>query len=173
MTTPLLIIDMLNDFFQQPALAARRNQLVSSTNDLIEVFRSASQPVIWIRQEFRADLTDAFLEMRKENINVVIEGTAGACILSGLDVRPNDFVIIKKRYSAFFGTKLDEVLAGIETKRLVVGGINTHACVRTTVIDAYQRDYDVIIASDCTASYDEEHHNVTKRYLDGAIAMPQ
>ena len=39
-----------------------------------------------------------------------------------------------------------------------------------TAIDAYQRDYEVLIASDCVASYDAEHHEVTKRYLDAGIA---
>ena len=39
-----------------------------------------------------------------------------------------------------------------------------------TAIDAYQRDYEVIVASDCTASYDAEHDEVTRRYLDAGIA---
>ena len=52
----------------------------------------------------------------------------------------------------------------------VVAGINTHACVCTTVVDAYQRDYEVVVAVECVASYDEEHHEMTMRYLDGAIA---
>jgi isochorismate hydrolase len=77
---------------------------------------------------------------------------------------------VKKRYSAFFGTDLEATLQQIRPDLLVVGGINTHACVRTTVIDAYQRDYDVIVATDCIASYDEAHHDMTTRYLDGSIA---
>jgi nicotinamidase-related amidase len=144
---------------------------VESTNRLIETFRAAGQPIIWIRQEFRADLSDAFMEIRQQNIRICIEGTTGATILSDLDVRPSDVVVVKKRYSAFFGTNLDDVLTGMMARTLVVAGINTHACVRTTVIDAYQRDYNVIVATDCTASYDEEHHNITKRYLDGRIAQ--
>jgi hypothetical protein len=64
---------MLNDFFQQHApLAERRDPLVSSINALAEVFRLKDQPVIWIRQEFAPDLSDAFLEMRKDNIRVTI-----------------------------------------------------------------------------------------------------
>jgi isochorismate hydrolase len=55
-------------------------------------------------------------------------------------------------------------------RRVVLAGVNTHACVRTTAIDAYQRDLDVAIALDCTASYDEEHHDVTLRYCSRTIA---
>jgi isochorismate hydrolase len=40
-----------------------------------------------------------------------------------------------------------------------------------TVIDAYQRDCNVVIASECIASYDDEHHQVTLRYLNGEMAQ--
>jgi nicotinamidase-related amidase len=75
-------------------------------------------------------------------------------------------VIIKKRYSAFFGTDFEARLVPFQPMTLVVSGVNTHACVRTTVIDAYQRDFDVVVASDCTASYDDHHHEVTRQYLN-------
>jgi isochorismate hydrolase len=39
-----------------------------------------------------------------------------------------------------------------------------------TVIDAFQRDYDVVVAAECVASSDPEHHDVTLRYIDGHIA---
>lgn len=79
-------------------------------------------------------------------------------------------MIIKKRYSAFFATPLDEILTKLQPDVLVIAGVNTHACVRMTVIDAYQRDYETIVASECTASNDEDHHEITRRYLDGGIA---
>jgi hypothetical protein len=58
----------------------------------------------------------------------------------------------------------------IRPDTLVLAGINSHACIRTTAIDAYQRDFDVVVASDCVASYDDEHHRVTVRYLESQIA---
>ena len=167
----LLIIDMLNDFFRQREhLAEQRARLVASINTLIESFRHHGQPVIWVRQEFAPDLHDAFLEMRKHNLRVTIAGTDGCEILPELDHRPDDKTVVKKRYSAFFGTDLDATLKNLHPDLLVVAGTNTHACVRTTVIDAYQRDYEVVLATECIASYDEAHHEMTKRYLDGAIA---
>jgi nicotinamidase-related amidase len=167
----LLVIDMLNDFFEQHAsLASQRPALVTSINALAEEFRRRDQPVIWIRQEFAPDLHDAFLDMRKHGLRITIAGTKGCELLSELDRRPGDQVIVKKRYSAFFGTGLDATLEGARTGTLVIAGINSHACVRTTAIDAFQRDYDVVVARDCIASYDQEHHDVTTRYLGRAIA---
>lgn len=167
----LLIIDMLDDFFRQHEhLAAQRPRLVESINTLVEAFREHGRPVIWVRQEFAPDLHDAFLDMRKHKLRVTIAGTDGCEILPELDRRPADETIVKKRYSAFYGTELETTLKRLRTEVLVVAGINTHACVRTTVIDAYQRDYEVLVATEGIASYDEAHHDITKRYLDGAIA---
>jgi nicotinamidase-related amidase len=167
----LLVIDLLNDFFSQQArLAAQRDQLIASVNRLAASFRQAQQPIVWVRQEFAPDLSDAFLRARRENHRVTIAGTDGCELLPELERHASDKVIVKKRYSAFFGTDLDETLAARRPVTLVLAGINTHACVRTTAIDAYQRDYEVIVASDCVASYDAEHHEVTKRYLDAGIA---
>jgi len=118
---------------------------------------------MWVRQEFARDLHDAFLEMRANNVSITIAGTPGCEILPELERLPHDAVLVKKRYSAFFGTDLDSLLSTIP-------GVNTHACVRMTAIDAYQRDYDVIVAAECVASSDHEHHEVTLRYLDGMIA---
>lgn len=170
-TFVFIVIDMLADYFDRlPALAAQRASLVIGINQLAASFRDAGQPVVWVRQEFKADLSDAFPDMRRRGIQVTIEGTEGSKLLPELRHLAGDYEIIKKRYSAFFGTSLETLLATLQPATLVVAGINTHACVRTTVIDAYQRDYDVIVASDCIGSYDAEHHDVTVRYLKGHLA---
>jgi len=167
----LLIVDLLNDFFERsPVLAAVRPRLVASTNALARAFRAAGQPVFWIRQEFASDLRDAFLEMRAKDIRVTIAGTTGCELLPELDRLADDPVIVKKRYSAFFGTNLDDLLGPLRPSFLVVAGVNTHACVRMTVIDAYQRDHEVVIAADCVASSDHRHHEVTVSYLEDKIA---
>jgi isochorismate hydrolase len=87
-----------------------------------------------------------------------------------LAVAPSDTVIIKKRYSAFYGTTLDHILADLRPDGLILAGINTHACIRTAAIDAYQRDWEVILAADCVDSYDQEHHEISLRYMNGKIA---
>jgi nicotinamidase-related amidase len=171
MRAVLIVVDMLNDFFERSSvLAMQRPRLVAGTNLLVGRFRSNGFPVIWVRQEFAPDLHDAFLEMRSNKVLITIAGTSGCELLPELEQSPGDPVIVKKRYSAFYGTDLDARLSNVRPDVLVIAGVNTHACVRMTAIDAYQRDYDVIVAADCVASNDPEHHDVTLRYLDGNIA---
>ncbi|WP_265519542.1 cysteine hydrolase family protein [Nitratireductor luteus] len=165
----LIIIDLLNDYLDDRD-ADQVRRLVQNTNSLISAFRRLHLPVIWVRQEFRRDLSDAFLEMRDKRIAIAIEGTPGAQLHSGLDWHSVDPTIVKKRYSAFFKTELDQMLMEFGVGELVLCGVNTHACIRTTAIDAYQRDFRVILAAECIGSYDEEHERVSLDYMNGKIA---
>jgi nicotinamidase-related amidase len=169
MTTVALVIDMQADFFANKRLDALRPGLVAHTNALTAMARDAAIPIVWIRQEFAPDLSDASLEVRRNGTRVVISGTPGAELLPELDVDAADSTILKKRYSAFFGTNLDALLEQVDCDQLIVAGVNSHACVRTTVVDAYQRDYEVILARDCIDSLDREHHEVSWRYMDGKL----
>ena len=99
-----------------------------------------------------------------------IKGTRGPPILDELVRCESDIEIVKKRYSMFYGTDLESLLRDLETSSLILAGVNSHACIRTAAIDAYQRDYPVTIARECVASKDLNHHEITMDYLDGGIA---
>jgi nicotinamidase-related amidase len=165
----LIVIDLLNDLLESWA-PVRKQNLVRSTNALVGILRRHDRPVIWVRQEFEPDMRDAFPEMRAKGIRITMRGTPGCQIAPDLEVAPADPIIIKKRYSAFYGTSLDQVLAELRPDGLILAGINTHACIRVAAIDAYQRDWQVILAADCVGSYDQEHHEVSLRYMNGKIA---
>ena len=169
MSIVTLIIDMQVDFFRKDALSRMRPALTASTNELVGAARRAASQVFWVKQEFRPDLSDAPLEIRRGRIDVVIAGTPGASLLPELDVHGSDVILVKKRYSAFFGTDLERRLKAASCSQLIVAGINTHACVRATVVDAYQRDIEVLLARDCVASHDEAHGEITWRYMDGKL----
>ena len=170
MNGAILIIDMLNDFFIDRRLSERRKELCERINDLIDWGRKNKLKIIWVRQEFKKDLSDAFLTMRKKQIHKTIEKTEGSQLLHELTPQPGDCEIVKKRYSPFYNTRLDAILKKEGIMRLILCGINTHACVRMAAIDAFQRDLEVIIAADCVASYDNEHHDISLRYLGKDIS---
>lgn len=166
----MIVVDMLQDFLKdwEPQ---QRKRLVASINELVGILRKFDRPVFWVRQEFEPDLSDAFPQMRSKGIRTTIKGTDGCQMDRELFVAPSDMVIVKKRYSAFFGTKLDETLAATQPDAIILAGINTHACIRTTAIDGYQRDWNVVLASDCIDSYDRQHHEISMRYMRERIAV--
>jgi maleamate amidohydrolase len=76
---------------------ADRSSLVDAISSLAQAFRTSEHPIIWVRQEFEADLSDAFREMRRQNIRVTIRGTQGCKIIPELGPHPDDPHVIKKR----------------------------------------------------------------------------
>ncbi len=78
----LLVIDMLNDFLDRWD-PVHRGQLVCAINELVQIMRNASRPIIWVRQEFEPDLSDAFLEMRAKKIQMVIKAPRDARSIHG------------------------------------------------------------------------------------------
>ena len=166
----LVIVDMCQDFFQEGRLLQLRPALSHSINELIKGFRDARLPVIWVRQEFEPDLSDAFLSMRTTGSRITIKGSGGELLLPELNFRNEDIEIIKKRYSAFYGTDLEQHLKRLGVTRLVLAGVNTHACIRTAAVDGFQRDLEIMIADECVNSYDQGFHDESKRYLQGRVA---
>ena len=166
----VFVIDMLNDCFCHAELDRMRAALCSSVNHLTALARAKGFPVIWVRQEFESDLSDAFLDMKRENIRMFIKGTRGPLLLDELVRDDSDIEVVKKRYSMFYGTGLDSLLPDLGVDSLILAGVNSHACIRTAAIDAYQRDLPVTIVRECVASKDLKHHEITMDYLDGGIA---
>lgn len=66
--------------------------------------------------------------------------------------RESDCVMVKPRFSAFFGTELDMVLRRLGVRTVVLAGTTTPNCVRTTCYDALSLGYNVIVLEDCTSS---------------------
>jgi len=173
MKAAVLVIDMLEDFFLSGPLSERRGRLTAATNRLVIAARDAAVPVIWVRQEFESDLSDAYLLMKDKGNRITIRGTNGCKLLSELDVSEADHEIIKKRYSAFFDTDLEYLLVSQGIEHLIMAGVNTHACIRSSAVDAYQRDYRVTIALDAVDSYDENYHVESLRYFEQSIGKLQ
>ncbi|MCK4730000.1 MAG: cysteine hydrolase [Candidatus Aenigmarchaeota archaeon] len=171
MKPAIVIIDMQNDFFQEDPLKSVKPSLVEKINELTDFARLREIPVIWVRQEYSPDLSDTNLHAKKTNRRITIRGTSGAEILSELKRDNKDAIIIKKRYSAFFRTDFDEIIQKLRLDILILAGINTHACVRTTAIDAFQRDIEVIIAKECISSWNQEHHDISLEYFEKSMSI--
>ncbi|MBU1864021.1 MAG: cysteine hydrolase [Candidatus Omnitrophica bacterium] len=166
----LIIIDVQQDFFDKERLSKNRKKLTTNINELTQFARSKNIPVIFVRQEFKEDMSDAPIPYQERGYKLTMANTKGSQLLPELVKDKTDHEIIKKRYSAFFNTDLEKLLQKIKADTLIIGGINTHACVRTSAIDAYQRDYKVYLATDCIDSYDEKHHKISLEYLTGLIS---
>jgi nicotinamidase-related amidase len=69
---------------------------------------------------------------------------------------PDEKVVLKHRYSAFYNTDLETVLRCLKVEDVVVAGVMTNMCCESTARDAYYRDYRVFFLADATGTINEE-----------------
>jgi nicotinamidase-related amidase len=81
----------------------------------------------------------------------------GAQISRRLRPRSSDYFVLKPKHSGFFATTLDILLKYLEIDTLIITGIAANICVLFTANDAYMRDYQLHVPSDCVASESTEN----------------
>lgn len=88
-----------------------------------------------------------------------LEGSVGTEIIPELKATTDYVINNKKRLDCFFGTDLETLLRTLGAETVVLTGINTNTCVLNTAFSAFNRDFQVIVISDCVASmYGEDLH---------------
>ena len=158
----LLIVDMINDFVEEEGALSvpGAKEIVSSIAELASEARELDVPVIYINDSHEPD--DA--EFKKWTPHA-IAGTAGANIAQGLEPQNGDYVLIKKRFSAFFRTELDEMLVQLGVEHVVITGTVTNICIFATALEAIMRGYSVTVVEEGVAALDEEDHRYALKQI--------
>ena len=128
--------------------------------------RECGIPVIFFQEAHRRDLIDFGRELDGAEGVHLLEGDAGTEISADLDVRPDDYVITKRRYSCFFGTELEILLKGLRADTLVFIGGHTDVCVHYSFVDGHQHDYFCRVIEDCVAGSSLEAHTASLRAME-------
>ena len=158
----LLIIDMQNDFVREGALlrVAQAERVIPKIREVLAAFRAKNLPVFHVLRVHRSDGSDVEIT-RKEHFSrhpFAVAESEGAREIPELAPRPGEHVIEKVRMSAFIGTELDLMLRTLGVTELVVTGVQTPNCIRTTVFDAIAYNYPVTLVENATGAQSEEIH---------------
>jgi len=150
----VLVVDMQNDFVDPDApstCAPSAEEAVPYLQRLVAAARRAGVPVFYTQGLVSPDLKDVGLWKSRAHAEgrVQVEGTRGAEIIARLAPQPGEYVVRKRRPSAFFQTDLEVFLRGWRVDTLIVGGTSASGCVRATVVDAFMRDYRTILPREC------------------------
>lgn len=170
----VLVIDMQNDFLVEGAPLSFPGGLsiIPSIQRLLKTAHQKSIPVIYTQEIHRSDKVDFGLELQGDEPEHCLEGTNGVEIIPDLAMQKGDHLIVKRRYSGFFGTDLDILLKCLEVDLLILTGVATDVCVRATAQDAQQHNYRVVVPRECVAGTRVDRHEAALeniRYLYGRI----
>ena len=155
----LMVVDMQHFFLEpnSPTYTIGGPAILPNAKRLLNAFRQADRPVIFTRHVHHpADLDVGIMGWWWEG--KCIEGSPESEIVPDLEPLPNEKVVLKHRYSAFYNTDLETVLRCLKIQDIVISGVMTNMCVESTARDAYFRDYRVWIPADGTGSINEEMH---------------
>lgn len=159
-TPALLIIDMVKDNFDASRnlpITPFARKIIDPLNYLISEFRKHKWPVVFSTDAFQRE--DFIFKGRMHPHSLA--GTQGAEVVDELNKHDDDFWLPKPRFSAFFNTGLEDWLHEREVTLCAVGGISTHFCVLTTVMDAICHDFKAVLLEDCSAAFPQRVHEQT------------
>ena len=170
--TAMIVVDMQNGFLDDEGSMAQMGMDITEPKKtvvpvcrLVDACHSADVPIIFTRAVHRADLKDAGLLLARRPIHKVIDslvaGTWDMELVPSMDARPDDYILDKNRYSAFYNTNLEVILRGLAVDTLIICGVTTEICVESTVRDAYFRDFKVLVPEDAVAAMDVARHEGT------------
>jgi ureidoacrylate peracid hydrolase len=170
--TALVVVDMQDYFVAEsfPTSSPMAKEIAPNINRLAEAVRGAGGVVVWVQTEAPAD-PDDWANRREASspevwsfrqTSLAADGD-GFPIHHACDVRPEDEIAIKYRYSAFipYPSPLEDILRkrGIDT--LLITGVATSTCCESTARDASMWGYRTIMVSDGNADQHEMLHNHT------------
>jgi nicotinamidase-related amidase len=138
------------------------------TRQILAAARAAGIPPIFIQEVHKRTLVDFGRELDGVEGVHCLEGDFATELANGLEPAPEEYLIRKRRYSAFFATELDLVLRSYGTQTLVLLGALTDVCVHYTFADAHQHDYHCRVVTDCVGGSSVRAHEASleaMRYL--------
>lgn len=189
--TAFLVVDMQNFYVAEVDTAI---SIVPNINRLAAVCRAKGVPVIWVIMKCAEEEGAPsdwplyhryfFTEAKAQNhLTKLSPGNPGYEIYPDLEVKPEDRIVTKKRFSPFIigASDLHDILQEMGVENLIVAGTATNMCSESTARDAMMLDYKVVMVEDANAArYDEDHlAGLTSFYqsfgdvktTDDAIAM--
>lgn len=170
-TPAVVVVDMTDAFVSDEYTSGRTDtgeEAIAGNEVLLEAAREADIPIFYTVLYGVDTVGEKYLardgeEMDEDRRKVHEEGNE---VTDALEPHEEDVVLKKPAPSAFFETHLSSLLVehGIDT--LIVTGMSTSGCVRSTVVDAASSNYNVIVPTECVADRCPTSHEISLFDMD-------
>ncbi len=169
MQKALLVIDMLKDFLEESGslyMGETAAEIRKNVAARVEQWRRSGDPLFYIID--RHIPGDAEFDMFPPHC---LAGEQGGEIVEEIAPREGDYLVPKRRFSAFFATDLDLTLRELKVEELELVGVCTQICILYTAADARMRGYHVIVREGSVGSFDRDAHHFTLTELENTLGV--
>jgi nicotinamidase-related amidase len=152
----LLLIDVINDlnFPGNTNLVKNATALGKRIAVLKRRCRKAGIPAIYVNDNHNKWRSD----FRGVVAHCLEPDSLGRPLVELVMPEAEDYVVLKPKHSAFYGTSLNVLLAYLKTHAIIPAGLTTASCVLLTAGEIYVRDFQLYVPSDCVAALREKDH---------------
>lgn len=172
----VIVVDIQNDFCHPDGYVGRRfgcdgaasEALARRNVALADAARDAGALIVWVQAIYDPQYLSAPMLAKSGSAGHearCVDGTWGADFYH-VAPKDGDLLIRKHRYSAFCGTPLDNLLRRRCIRTAIITGVATNICVDSTLREAFNLGYYVVVPRDCVAANDAELHEATLRNVD-------
>lgn len=173
--TALLVIDMQDEFVEpgsSPYWVPAATRMAPRLRELADRCRGASVPVIWtVFDDTHRGLDRPHALRFMPHADRDWRRPGATAVWGPMGHRPDEILIRKPSYGAFYDTPLDTLLRNLDRDTVIVTGTLTNYCCGTTARQAYERGYQVVFGSDVTATDDESRQEPELAVLRKGFAL--
>ncbi len=178
----LVLIDVQRDFYTDgsPLHIEGTRAAIPAMARLATEFRDRALPIVHVVRLYRPDGSNADMVRKlavEQGARIAVPGSAGSQIASELlpdpvelehesllsgefqQIGPREHVMYKPRWGAFYQTKLEQHLRDTGSDTLVFAGCNYPNCPRTSIYEASERDFRIVLVSDAVSGLDDRGSN--------------
>ena len=184
-TTAIVLIEYQNDFATEGGIfhnavkeVMGANRMLPTTVKVVTEAREAGATIVHVPISFSGDYHEitpnpyGILKGVVDN-KAFRKGTWGVEIIDELKPQPEDIVIEGKRgLCGFQSTNLDFILRSRGIQTVALGGFLTNCCVESTMRSAYERGFEVITLTDCTAATSQKEQDAALACDFGMFSHP-
>lgn len=178
-TAALITIDVQRDFLSDgPFAIPGTSEVLPALAELTAAFRAAGRPIVHIVRLYPADGGDVDRVRRtliESGAELARPGSPGRLVAPELlppgapdldddlllkgepqPLGPAEFAVYKPRWGAFYRTPLEDLLGALGVDTVVFAGCNLPNCPRASIIEAHERDFRVVLATDAISQSSEQ-----------------
>lgn len=177
MRRALLLIDVINDFLHPEGVNFHDGYeiILENIKAVLQASRQHNLMIVHVRENHPAHHMEDFefekLPYHNASDSFSIEWAPG------VEVLPGEYIVQKRRFSAFFETDLNLLLREAQIEQVVIVGVKTHVCIRATSQDAFGWGYRPLLVRDAVGSNHTHLHLASlediERYMGKVVSLAE